>query len=363
MSTIVRKLSHYYILCIALLVMLSCNTTRKAESQDAPIRDFVGGDTLPTPQCHASTLVQLDDGSFLVAWFGGTREGANDVGIYLSRGKPGDWTEPIELFKIREDAHWNPVLFKTTDGNIHLYFKVGKEIATWETWHSVSKNNGHDWSRPVELVPGDRGGRGPVRSKPIYLSDGSILTGSSNENGQWNVFVDRSEDQGYTWTASSYLQLDRRDFKGKGVIQPTLWESEEGHVHMLVRSTNDRIYRSDSRDYGRTWTPLYDTHLSNPSSAIDVARLDSNTLILLYNPTTRQTGNRSYLHAALSFDNGRTWPKYVVLESEDNAGEGFAYPAVICDDSNIYVTYTVKRRHIKFWQASKQYVLSQALSY
>lgn len=363
-----NKARYFAFLFLSIIGLSACNTNTKATSEDhqetaKAIRDFVGSDTLPTPECHASTLVKLANGNFLVAWFGGTHEGHDDVGIYLSEGKPGAWTAPVEVFKLREDAHWNPVLFQTKDGNIHIYFKVGKEIGTWETWHSVSGNQGKDWSEPVELIAGDRGGRGPVRSKPIYLSDGSILAGASNEDGPWNVFTDKSTDDGYTWQSSGYLALDREGFKGKGVIQPTLWESEEGRVHMLVRSTNDRIYRADSEDYGVTWGALYDAGLPNPSSAIDLARLDEQTLILLYNPTTRATGNRSYLHAALSSDNGKTWPKYVVIEAEENAGEGFAYPAVICDADHVYVTYTVKRRNIKFWQDTKDNILANALSY
>lgn len=362
-----NKGKYFAILFLSVFGLSACTntntTTKEQQAADEIIRDWVGSDTLPTPECHASTIVKLANGNFLVAWFGGSYESHDDVGIYLSEGKPGAWSAPKEVFKLREDAHWNPVLFQTEDGNIHLYFKVGKEIGTWETWHTVSNNEGKDWSEPVELVEGDRGGRGPVRSKPIYLSDGSILAGASNEDGPWNVFADRSTDGGYTWEASEYLELDREGFKGKGVIQPTLWESEKGHVHMLVRSTNNRVYRADSEDFGKTWGALYDAGLPNPSSAIDLARLDEHTLILLYNPTTRATGNRSYLHAALSVDNGKTWPKYVVVEAEEDAGEGFAYPAVICDDENVYVTYTVKRKNIKFWQASKNYIVEHALTY
>ena len=38
----------------------------------------------PTPQCHASTLVEGDQG-LVAAWFGGTREKHPDVGIWVSR--------------------------------------------------------------------------------------------------------------------------------------------------------------------------------------------------------------------------------------------------------------------------------------
>ena len=39
------------------------------------IREYLFADDRPFAQCHASTLVQLKNGAFLAAWFGGTREG------------------------------------------------------------------------------------------------------------------------------------------------------------------------------------------------------------------------------------------------------------------------------------------------
>ena len=146
-------------------------------------------------QCHASTVLHTRNGNFLVAWFGGTHEKHDDVGIWLSKGKPGQWSAPVEVAKIREDAHWNPVLFHGNDGNIILYFKVGKTIDRWETWYKVSADEGETWSEAKELVSGDKGGRGPVRNKPIILSDGTWLAPASNET-QGNMECIRGSQRG-----------------------------------------------------------------------------------------------------------------------------------------------------------------------
>lgn len=37
-------------------------------------------ETVPHPQCHASTIVETKSG-LVAAWFGGTKEGNPDVGI------------------------------------------------------------------------------------------------------------------------------------------------------------------------------------------------------------------------------------------------------------------------------------------
>jgi predicted neuraminidase len=312
-------------------------------------RDFIFEDDRPFKECHASTLLRLDDGNYLVAWFGGTKEKDDDVGIWLSKGKPRHWSAPRQVAKIRHDAHWNPVLFGDGKGTVYLYFKVGKEIPAWETWVTVSNDEGATWTEPVELVQGDTGGRGPVRNKPILLSDGSWLAGASHEEGLWNVFVDRSEDNGKTWQSTPYLSLDRNGFNGKGVIQPTLWESAPGNVHMLVRSTNGMIYRSDSNDYGKTWSVLYATGMPNNNSGIDLVKLADGTLVLAYNPVSGNWASRASLNLAVSYDNGVTWPKKVVLENDSDRAE-YSYPAIITHDNRVALTYTWKRQRIVLWE-------------
>lgn len=312
------------------------------------VKDDVFGDDRPFLQSHASTLVHANDGKFLIAWFGGTHEKHDDVGIWLSAGRPGQWSPPVEIAKVREDPHWNPVFFKTDKGKLILFFKVGRSIDLWETWFMTSNDNGTTWTEAQELVPGDRGGRGPVKNKMIILSDGTWLAPSSNErNGIWNAFVDRSEDEGKTWTSSDFLTINRDSIRGEGVIQPTLWESHAGKVHMLLRSSSGFICRSDSEDFGRTWSPVYKTDLPNPNSGIDLTRLSDGTLVLVYNPEGKNWGSRKSLSAVVSNDNGRTWSVPVALE-EGVEGDEFSYPSIISYDDTVALTYTWKRERIVF---------------
>ena len=341
----------FIVLTILISGLMSCS---QQPTSTEPVKDFVFGEERGFQQCHASTLVQLKDGSYLIAWFGGTKESHDDVGIWMSRGIPGQWTAPVELAKIREDAHWNPVLFRSPEGRIYLYFKVGKTIPAWETWVVTSDDEGETWSEAYELVPGDKGGRGPVRNKPVVLSDGTWLAGASFEDDDkklWDAFADRSEDGGKTWTATPYLTIDRTSIEGRGIIQPTLWESAPGKVHMLLRSSGGMICRSDSEDYGKTWSPVYATDLPNPNSGIDLVRLDDGTLVLLYNPDNKNWGSRGKLNLAVSYDNGITWPNIIPLEDADEDDE-YSYPAIITDGKTVAYTYTWMRDRIVFGTAT-----------
>lgn len=316
------------------------------------MKDFIFGDERPFPQCHASTVLRRPDGEFLVAWFGGTEEKDDDVGIWLATGHPRQWSAPQEIAKIRHDPHWNPVLFQAPDGTIYLYFKVGKQIDHWETWVKTSTDGGRTWSEASELVADDRGGRGPVRNKPIILSDGTWLAGASHEDeGVWNAFVDRSTNRGQSWTKSPYLEVDREELLGSGIIQPTLWESEPGRVHMLLRSSAGAIYRSDSEDYGQSWSPAYRTELPNPNSGIDLTRLPDGILALAYNRDDQNWGARAPLSVALSEDNGATWPRVLDIE-QGEAEDEFSYPAIISWGDTIAVTYTWQRKRIAYWMGT-----------
>ena len=345
----------YIILFICSGVLTACDSKRttadEKQKKDTVVvvaKDYVFGEDRPFAQCHASTVLRKKDGQFLVAWFGGTHEKHDDVGIWLSNGKPGNWSKPEEVAKIREDAHWNPVLFQDPSGKIILFFKVGKTIDYWETWYQTSDDDGATWSVAKELVAGDKGGRGPVRNKPIVVSDGSWLAPASNElNGVWNAFVDRSEDQGQTWTSTPFLKVNRDSIIEEGVIQPALWESAPGKIHMLLRSSAGVICRSDSEDHGRTWSPVYKTTLPNPNSGIDVTKLDDNTLVLIFNPDNKNWGSRSPVSLAVSKDNGKTWNPVIELDRGKEEDE-FSYPSVISFGDSVAVTYTWQRQRIAF---------------
>lgn len=322
-------------------------------SGNLPIKEFVFGNNHSFKQCHASTLLHLKNGMFLSAWFGGTEEKNDDVGIWFSRRVNGQWEAPREVAKINNDAHWNPVLFQSPTGKIFLFFKVGKEIDSWETWVQTSTDDGTTWSVANEFVKGDKGGRGPVKDKPIILSDGSWLAGASHEANGYHVFVDRSIDSGKTWTATPYLPIGDTSLLNQELIQPTLWESAPGQIHLLLRSSEGCICRSDSKDYGNTWAPVYKTTLPNPNSGIDLTQLAGNMLVLAYNPDNKNDGDRAPLLLAISYDNGNTWPQQLNIENGKGDDE-FSYPAIISFGDTVALTYTWQRKNIAYWMGTKK---------
>lgn len=311
------------------------------------------------PECHASTVLPLKSGRVLVAYFAGTYEKHDDVGIWLSIREDGVWRKPRCIAKVEDSAHWNPVLYQTEEG-VRLIFKVGKTIPAWRSYTMLSVDEGEHWSEPVPMAA-DHPANGPVRNKPLWLSDGRWLAPNSDESeAGWYPRVDESTDGGRTFHRMAPIPLNRTDavapdyMAGQGAIQPTLWESAPGHVHALLRTAEGHIYRSDSADGGRTWCCAYPTALPNNNSGIDLVQVRGK-LYLVLNPVGLAPRYRTPLTVKVSADNGATFTDFCVLEDQlfdepHNRYGGFAYPAITQMDDTLYITYTHNRKAISFCQ-------------
>jgi predicted neuraminidase len=295
-------------------------------------------ETAPFPSCHASTIVETKSG-LMAAWFGGTKEGHPDVGIWLSRQQGGQWAAPVEVAHgVEPDGKrfpcYNPVLFQPPGGPLMLFYKVGGHPKGWWGYRKTSTDGGGTWSQAERLADPLIG---PVKNKPMVLADGAILSGSSTEHDGWRVHFERSTDGGRSWQFIGPVN----DGKQIGAIQPSILVHAGGRLQAVGRTRQGRIFEIWSADGGKTWGEMTLTALPNPNSGIDALTLRDGRHLLVYNHTSK---GRSPLNVALSRD-GKQWQPALVLESEP--GE-FSYPAVIqTSDGLVHITYTWKRQRIK----------------
>lgn len=303
----------------------------------------------PTPQCHASTIVETPSG-LLAAWFGGKHEKNPDVGIWVSRQDGQSWSKPVEVVNGVQSPEkrypcWNPVLFQPKDGPLLLFYKVGPTPSRWWGMLTTSKDDGKNWSQPRKLGTNDKIGHllGPVKNKPVQLKDGSILCPSSTEHDGWRVHFELTHDGGKTWQVIGPIH----DGKEISAIQPSVLTYPDGKLQILCRTRQSVIGQSWSGDGGKTWSDLTATDLPNPNAGTDAVTLADGRQLLVYNHTTRSGGfpsGRNMLNVAISQD-GKNWKPVLTLERDKSE---FSYPAVIqASDGKVHVTYTFQRRSVK----------------
>ena len=318
-------------------------TFTSIRSQTATRSEFVF-ERAPFASAHASTIVETRDG-LVAGWFGGTREGAPDVGIWLSRQESGKWSPPVEVATgVQPDGSrhpcWNPVLFAIPGKGLALYYKVGPTPRTWWGMARISQDGGRTWSGARRLPDGVLG---PVKNKPLRLPDGTLISPSSTETDErpstWRLHFELSRDAGDTW--SVVRPPDAPGAKPIEAIQPSILTHPGGRLQAVGRTRSGRVFETWSEDVGRTWSAVALTELPNPNAGTDAVTLRDGRHLIVYNHTTE---GRSPLNVAVSRD-GKTWRGALVLESDP--GE-YSYPAVIQGaDGRVHVTYTWKRQRIK----------------
>mgnify|MGYP003664735843 FL=1 len=314
-------------------------------------------DDRPTPQVHASTLVETPSG-IVAAFFSGTHEKNPDVGIRVTHLENGKWTRPVEVANGVQNANlryptWNPVLFQPKDGPLMLFYKVGPDPRTWWGMLITSDDDGKTRSEPRKLGEDPAIGPllGPVKNKAVQLEDGTIIAPTStefikDEDTFWMVHFEISKDNGKTWEVVGPIN-DGVEFDA---IQPSILFHQDGSLQILCRTRQDVISESWSTDNGQTWSPMKATTLPNPNSGTDAVTLADGRQLLIYNHSTKEgkePKGRNMLNLAIS-DDGKNWTPFMTLENEPNES-GYSYPAIIqSKDGMVHMTYTYDRKTVKY---------------
>ncbi|ALJ01626.1 sialidase family protein [Rufibacter tibetensis] len=301
----------------------------------------------PFPSCHSATIVETPTG-LVASFFGGTKERHPDVGIWVCRLVNGSWTAPVEVATGEQKdgtrlPTWNPVLYQVPNGELMLFYKIGPSPSTWKGWLRTSKDGGITWSEGKMLPEGNIG---PVKNKPVLLSNGELFSPSSTEGDGWKVHFEVTPDFGKTWSKIGPLDKGPENLNA---IQPSILKHGKGKLQIIARSKHRALVESWSTDNGRTWSPLKKMDLPNNNSGTDAVTMANGDHVLVYNhvlpPGDLAKGPRTPLNVAVSKD-GKSWKAALVLE--DSPISQYSYPAVIqTSDGLLHFIYTWRRERIK----------------
>lgn len=264
---------------------------------------------------HAASVAELPDGRLRAVWFAGTREGARDVSISTALFDPETAIWSPETVAVSRQQMMdglgryvrklgNAVLSVEPDGGMRL-FVVTVSFGGWGASRiSVleSQDQGETWTDPKLLVTTPFANiSNLVKGGPIRYSDGSIGLPIYHEFlGKFGEVLRLDRD-------NRVLSKARIGF-GRGAIQPVLVISGPRSATAFMRNemsdTSAGVWRSDSKDAGKSWSPLFAAGLANPSAAISAAQLSSENWLMAANCNAHE---RDDLCLKGTDDGGDSW--------------------------------------------------------
>lgn len=272
---------------------------------------------------HCPDIAWLPNGDLMAVWFSTIREQGTEMTILASRFRAGSeqWDRSSEFFKGDNRNMTGSSLFHHGNGVLHHVNGMGREGA--EGWanlamlHRTSRDNGVTWSAAR-----------PISSGAAYQSRHQVIAGTSRtpdgvllqpcdatHGGQGDTALHISRDGGRTWA----------DPRGKiRGIHAGVEPLQDGRLLAFGRgqAIEGRMPKSISEDMGRSWT--YSASEFPPiggAQRLVLMRLREGPLLFIsFTGMRTGTGALTFadergvefqgvgLFAALSYDEGATWP-------------------------------------------------------
>ena len=269
------------------------------------------------------------------------------------------WSGPELLLTLPEwpgllDPYAAPL--GTRDGALH-YFSLLKhhldQPIDWrkaytELVHAISRDGGKTWGEPRKIDWGRRWSGTLIVLPFCYLT-------SNRVTGLFAVRALLSDDGGETWkTSRNEVTVDSG---GKvlesGAIEPAAVELVDGRIWLAIRTQTGYLFESYSADGGETWTPARRTSFRATNCPLNVLRLRSGALLLIWN---NEFGEQlfhgvSYSRQSLTMaiDDGKGWRGYrqvnrpFGLDEDPRAVANYPFLAEALD-GDVVVSFRERRR-------------------
>lgn len=277
---------------------------------------------------HDPAIAECANGDLLATWYTCVQESGRELGVLASRLRYGsqEW-EPASPFWDAPDRNDHaPALW--FDGKRTLYHFSG--MAAGATWGSLaiilrtSADNGVTWSKARIIMPEHALRHQPVESV-FRTSEGYIvLPADAVSGGSGGTSLHLSRDEGKTWQDAGGTIAGIH----AGVVQ-----LKDGRLMAFGRSDNinGKMPKSISADLGKTWVrTASDFQPISGGQRLVLLRLKEGPIFFAAfanrMPITDASGKQraiSGLYAALSFDEGETWPMRRLV-SDDGPGRQVA---------------------------------------
>jgi sulfatase modifying factor 1 len=309
---------------------------------------------------HCPAIAWCPNGDLLAIWFSTNQESGREMTILGSRLRAGQnqWDKPSEFFKVPDRNMTGSSVFH--DGKGTLYFMNGVETdGEWKNLAMVlrtSTDNGATWSAPTLADP-EHQVRNQVIAGMFETKEGWLVqAGDAAPGPAGGTAIHISKDRGKTWE-NPYTHSEVPKFEAGGTggliagIHAGVVQLNDGRLMALGRNNNIadangvmRMPVSISKDMGKSWT--YSASEFPPVAGgqrLVFLRLKEGPLLLIsftHHPEEPDESKKGMLfsdgkggtckgfgmYAALSYDDGKTWPvKKLLTDGKERYLNGGAW--------------------------------------
>lgn len=313
-------------------------------------------------------------GRYFAIWSNG-RLNEDDVGqrVMISSSSDGlEWTIPVPLVDSVQGQHSELVLtaagFHQYKGTLVAYagsYEYNKEHLSngqrkaEDLWHertdllALSTEDGKVWSSPESLHLPIVPNHGPetifsgrlIMSGNIsfpYTDDPSGLSGWTMSGIYPPTMQDRICDD-----ASTFQAVQKKQGWPVALCEGSFFQTNDGVLHMLLRSSGCRLWCSHSGDSGESWSEPEPTGMLDNSSKFHVGRLPDGRFYYVGNPEPEPLGARTPLVLSLSND-GVCFDQHWILGNDEycQRQEGmykigqYGYPHTLVHDEHLFVVFS-----------------------
>ncbi len=303
-------------------------------------------------------LGRLPDGSLCCAFFtGGGWDGdrRNVVAAIRSDDDGATWSPPEILRQLPGRSAWAPSMivyggqahifwFSSRDG--HRYRKVNNLLSTGA--------DGRTFTEDREILDGWNGPRGVDVRHGAVLRDGRVLLpiawlepigefdpdtwvdpgtrtrygnfgwGGIAQNNRYCVGImeANADFTEFTRHGRVFKPMPEWEIPGVPFFENAIADLDNGWLAMLIRADlTNRLWRTDSRDGGATWSEPEPTDIPNPGSKPRLLNLPDQRIVLFHNPNEKDYDDvqahghkyRTPLEMWISDDGMKTWARKETL--------------------------------------------------
>lgn len=327
------------------------------------------------PRNSEGAFVTLNSGRILYAYSRYNGDSWNDhacADIYAIFSDDGgqSWSATPHVV-IKNDAYCNIMsvsLLRLFDGRIALFYIAKNTPLDARLQMRISDDEGETWSAPVccEPPPGyfvtnnDRVVQ--LRSRRLIVPAGyhrATRDPQGHDQSSFDAIDSRSiamfffsDDNGASWhEAKTWWALPGKDSL-TGLQEPGVVELSDGSIYAFARTDQGCQYDFRSFDGGETWTVPAPSSFISPASPLSIKRIPATgDLLAVWNDHTEphydengaevkpapSSWGRTPLAVAISRDDGKTWSKRKLIESDPQ--HGYCYTAIHFTDDAALLAY------------------------